>query len=291
VGNTHLSRRKFLTRLATGASILAGMGAVDAFVVEPNAFAVEHVQIEWPRLPEAFNGFRIAQISDIHFGPYMHSAGVESAVRMAQTFHPDLVVLTGDFVSHPLGGRNGRRGAGHAEPCADALSKFGSIPMMAVLGNHDCWNDAGIVTGALQERRIAVLRNQAIPVERSGSRIWIAGINDAIAGEVDLPSTLKPIPSGECTVLLAHEPDFADYASRFAVDLQLSGHSHGGQVRLPGIGALILPELAKKYPEGLNRIGRLQLYTNRGLGVISPPLRFNCPPEITFHTLVRPFRV
>lgn len=160
--------------------------------------------------------------------------------------------------------------------------------MLAVLGNHDCWNDAGIVAGSLKDRGITVLRNQAVAIERGRERIWIAGTGDAIVEDVDLPGALKPVPAGECTVLLAHEPDFADHAAGYDIDLQLSGHSHGGQVRLPGIGALILPELAKKYPEGLNRIRNLQLYTNRGLGVISPPVRLNCPPEITFLSLIRP---
>jgi predicted MPP superfamily phosphohydrolase len=96
------------------------------------------------------------------------------------------------------------------------------------------------------------------------------------------------VPKNEATVLLAHEPDFADYAARHPVDLQLSGHSHGGQVRLPGIGALVLPAMARKYPMGFNRVGRLQVYTNRGLGVINPPVRFRCPPEVTFVTLLRP---
>ena len=274
--------------MATGASILAGIASIDGFLVEPRAYAIERVQIELPRLPEAFHGFKIVQVSDIHFGPYMHKAGVESAVRMAKTFQPDLVVLTGDFVSHPLGENNGPRGARHAEPCADALTQFGRTPMLAVLGNHDCWNDAGIVAGSLKDRGITVLRNQAVAIERGRERIWIAGTGDAIVEDVDLPGALKPVPAGECTVLLAHEPDFADHAAGYDIDLQLSGHSHGGQVRLPGIGALILPELAKKYPEGLNRIRNLQLYTNRGLGVISPPVRLNCPPEITFLTLIRP---
>lgn len=274
--------------MATGASILAGIASIDGFLVEPRAYAIERVQIELPRLPEAFHGFKIVQVSDIHFGPYMHKVGVESAVRMAKTFQPDLVVLTGDFVSHPFGESNGPRGARHAEPCADALTQFGRTPMLAVLGNHDCWNDAGIVAGSLKDRGITVLRNQAVAIERGRERIWIAGTGDAIVEDVDLPAALKPVPAGECTVLLAHEPDFADHAAGYDIDLQLSGHSHGGQVRLPGIGALILPELAKKYPEGLNRIRNLQLYTNRGLGVISPPVRLNCPPEITFLTLIRP---
>jgi uncharacterized protein len=157
--------------------------------------------------------------------------------------------------------------------------------MLAILGNHDHWNNAAIVEGALQDRGIPVLRNRSVPLERGHHRIWIAGIDDALVEAADLDKALHNVPRSETTLLLAHEPDFADFAARFPVDLLLSGHSHGGQVRLPGIGALILPALARKYPIGLNRVGSLQVYTNRGLGVINPPVRFYCPPEVTFVTL------
>jgi predicted MPP superfamily phosphohydrolase len=142
------------------------------------------------------------------------------------------------------------------------------IPSVAVVGNHDHWNNARMVDGALTARGITVLRNRAIPLERGRSRIWVSGIDDALAGAADLGNALRPLPSSETTILLAHEPDFADYAAGFAVDLQLSGHSHGGQVRVPGIGALMLPAMAEKCPVGLNRVGASPVYTNRGLGVI-----------------------
>lgn len=237
------------------------------------------------RLPEAFQGFRIAQITDIHFGPYMGQAGLERAIRLAQEFHPDLVTLTGDFVSHPLGQRNGLAGAKHAEPCADVFARWTGVPIIAVLGNHDHWNNARVVAGALAERGIRVLRNQAEVIERSGQRMWVAGIDDALEGQADLARSLAQIPHADTTVLLAHEPDFADYATKFPVDLQLSGHSHGGQVRLPGIGPIILPAMAHKYHTGLNRVGRLQVYTSRGVGVINPPVRLNCRPEVSLITL------
>ena len=102
-----------------------------------------------------------------------------------------------------------------------------------------------------------------------------------------MPKTLKGVPTTEATVLLAHEPDYADYAAKFPVDLQLSGHSHGGQVRIPGVGPIVLPEMAAKYHTGLNRVGEMQVYTNWGLGVITPPVRFLCPAKVTLITLRR----
>ncbi len=278
-----LTRRRFFGRFLIGASAVAAIGSAEGLFLEPRNLVAEHIDIRLARLPQEFHGFRIAQISDIHFGPYMGKAGLERALQLARSFRPDLLALTGDFVSHPFGGSNGPIGAHYAEPCADVLAAVTGIPVLAILGNHDHWNNAAIVEGALQDRGIPVLRNRSIPLERGHNRIWVAGIDDALVEAADLDKALHDAFRNH--LLLAHEPDFADYAARFPVDLQLSGHSHGGQVRLPGIGALILPTLARKYPIGLNRVGSLQVYTNRGLGVINPPVRFYCPPEVTFVTL------
>jgi hypothetical protein len=281
------SRRRFLRRsLLGGAAALATAAGIDGLFFEPRHLVAERVDIHLARLPDEFRGFRLAQISDFHFGPYMGKAGVQRAAELAHSFHPDLIVLTGDFVSHPLVGSNGREGALHAEPCADALVSVRGAPMVAVLGNHDHWNDAEIVAEALAERGIRVLRNEAFAIERGRSRLWISGIDDAFVGAADLEETLREVPKSEATVLLAHEPDFADEAAHYPVDVQFSGHSHGGQVQLPGVGPLVLPALAQKYPLGLNRVGRLQVYTNRGIGVINPPVRFLCPPEVTLVTLL-----
>jgi uncharacterized protein len=238
-----LTRRKFLAGAALGG--LACVALADTLFVEPRNLIARRVDVRLKRLPQAFEGFRIAQISDIHYGPYMGASGVGHAVRLAQSFRPDLVALTGDFVSHPLGGSNGKVGARFVEPCADVLACWKSVRMVAVLGNHDHWNDANIVEGGLRQRGISVLRNAAFAIDRGKDRVWIAGIDDAWVRAADLDLTLRGIPANEATVLLAHEPDYADHASRFSVDLQLSGHSHGGQVRLPGVGALILPGLAQ----------------------------------------------
>jgi uncharacterized protein len=280
-----VTRRKFLGRTLGAAAGLAIGGVGDAFLFEPKHPIAKHVDVYLRRLPSEFYGFRIAQISDIHFGPFMGESGVERALAVAQPFRPDLIVLTGDFVSHPWGRSNGPAGARNAEPCADALAKWKESPLLAILGNHDHWNGAEIVAAALQDRAIHLLRNSTLPFERGGQRIWLAGIDDALIHAADLAATMNRIPSTETTILLSHEPDFADYAARFPIDLQLSGHSHGGQVRVPGIGALILPEMATKYPSGLYQVGELQLYTNCGLGVVAPPVRFNCPPEVSLLTL------
>jgi predicted MPP superfamily phosphohydrolase len=259
--------------------------AVDGFLLEPQHPVSKHVRVRLARLPEVFHGFRIAQLSDIHFGPYMSQPELERSVRLAREFQPDLVVLTGDFVSHPFNQRNGVAGARNAEPCADVFALWKEVPKIAVLGNHDHWNNAEIVAGALSDRGIRMLRNQSHVIERESQKLWIAGIDDALEGKADLKRTLADVPAQDATILLAHEPDFADYAARSPIDLQLSGHSHGGQVRIPGIGPIVLPAMARKYHTGLNRVGRMQVYTSCGLGVINPPVRLNCPPEVTLITL------
>jgi predicted MPP superfamily phosphohydrolase len=173
-----------------------------------------------------------------------------------------------------------------AEPCAHALrgiqAHHGSV---AVMGNHDDSSDPDYVSEKLQNVGIRVLRNQSFPIERGGKKLWIAGINDVIGNDNDLDATLHGIGKNEATVLLCHEPDYADHAARFPVDLQLSGHSHGGQIRLPFVGAAVLPPMAKKYPWGLYQVGPLTLYTNAGVGTIRLPMRWNCPPEVTLVTL------
>lgn len=263
----------------------AALASVEGFFREPHHPVAKHVDLRLARLPEAFDGFRIAQLTDIHFGPYMNGEGLWRAIEKAQPFRPDLVALTGDFVSHPFGKPNGVEGARHAEPAADVLSQWKGVPMVACLGNHDHWNNPDIVEGALEDRGIRVLRNANYAIERGPERLWVAGVDDVYEQQADLTKALKGVPATEATLLLAHEPDFADEAAEYPVDLQLSGHSHGGQVRLPGIGPLILPELAKKYHSGLYRVGRLQVYTSWGVGVINPPVRFLCLPEVTLITL------
>jgi predicted MPP superfamily phosphohydrolase len=281
-----LTRRQFVRRSVVGLAALSGTAlAVEGFFREPTHPVAEHIEVRLARLPEAFDGFRIAQITDIHFGPYMDEPELERSVHIAQGFQPDLVALTGDFVSHPVFGRNGIEGARNAEPCADIFARWQAVPKIAILGNHDHWNGADLVAGALRARGILVLRNGAEPIEREKQILWVAGIDDALEGHADLDRAMAKVPPTDMTILLAHEPDFADHATKFPVDLQLSGHSHGGQVRIPGIGPIILPAMAHKYHTGLNRVGQLQVFTSHGVGVINPPVRLFCPPKVSLITL------
>jgi len=275
------TRRQFLRAAAAGAAAIAG----DAIFLAPNRPRIVRQDFSLPRWPERLNGFTVALLSDFHYDPYFSVHPLNAAIAMVNSLHPDLIALTGDFVSRPLVG-NRRKAAYAAEPCAHLLRQMTARHgLWAVMGNHDQGTDRKHVTRALQAENIQVLANQSEAIEQDGARIWLAGVNDVLGRTADLSKTLHGVPAGEAVILLAHEPDFADEASQFPIDLQLSGHSHGGQVRIPLLPPLYLPPMAKKYVWGTYRVGPLTLYTNAGLGTIGVPMRLNCPPEITFLTL------
>jgi predicted MPP superfamily phosphohydrolase len=280
-----LSRRKFFY---TGAIAAAGVAVTGAWgLSESNHPQVTRLEIPLARLPRAFDGFTIAQLSDFHYEHRFSVTPIRTAVEIVNGLHPDVLVLTGDFVTVPvLVEGNVRRFAEAAEPCARILQGL-KAPMgrFAILGNHDAGSDPARVTRALRDHGLPVLMNRSVPLQRGKDRIWLAGIDDVLEGRPDIALALQNIPSAEATILLAHEPDFADEVSVTPVDLQLSGHSHGGQVWIPGIGAPWLPPLGRRYPRGLYQIRNLTLYTNFGLGTIRAPVRINCPPEITLITL------
>ena len=287
------TRRKFL-QLGTAGVVLGAAATVgDGVIFEANRPQLVSIEVPLTRLAESWDGFRIAQLSDLHYDDHFSVVPLRKAIAIVNGLQPDLIVLTGDFVTSPLRDprrRNTRRGARAAakaiEPCADLLAQLrAQSGVLAILGNHDVSADAPHVTAVLQSHAIPVLMNRSIPLEREGNRLWLSGVDDVLEGKPNLDPTLSGIPPDEPVVLLAHEPDWADYVVKRPVDLQISGHSHGGQIRLPLIGAPYLPVLGRKYPWGLRRIGPLTLYTNCGIGTIRIPMRLNCPPEVTLFTL------
>jgi uncharacterized protein len=263
--------------------------AADGTIFEANRPQLVSLEVTLPRLGEAWDGFRIAQLSDLHYDDYFSVVPLRKAIDIVNRLEPDLVVLTGDFVTSPLqqsGRARGMVAAAPIKPCAQWLSRLRAPSgVLAVLGNHDVDTDAAHIIEVLQSHSILVLRNRSLTIEREGKRLWFAGVDDVLVGKPDIKLALSGIPPSEPVILLAHEPDFADFAARYPVDLQLSGHSHGGQIRLPLIGAPYLPKLGRRYPWGLRRIDSLMLYTNVGVGTIRVPMRLNCPPEVTLFTL------
>jgi uncharacterized protein len=277
-----INRRKFIKRAAA-----AGIAAiaVDSTLIEPNRPWLIRKEIALRRWPSRLDGFTIALLSDFHYDPHFSVHPIRSAIEVVNGLHPDLIALTGDYVSVPWLG-NSKKAAADAEPCAQLLQKLqATYGVWSVLGNHDVFADADRVTNALYAVGIPTLSNQSVAIEKDGARFWLGGVDDVLGGIADLPRALHGIPSGEAVVLMAHEPDYADYVAGYPVDLQLSGHTHGGQVRIPFMRPLYLPALAKKYVWGVFKIRELMLYTNAGIGTVDVPIRWNCPPEITFITV------
>jgi predicted MPP superfamily phosphohydrolase len=277
-----MTRRGFLARtLQLGAGLTAAglASGVYASQVEPWWLDVVHEDVALARLPDAYAGLTIAQISDLHFGRYITAKDIDPVVDAVNALAPDVVVITGDLVS--------RVDRGEPDMIVQTLSRLCARDgVYAVLGNHDWWVDAPLVADALRRAGVTVLQNEHVTLGRGGRPLSLAGVDDVWRRRDDLPAALAGIPSDAATLLLAHEPDFADTVARDPrVVLQLSGHSHGGQVRVPFHGGLHFPPWARKYPMGRYRIADLTLYTNRGIGMVSIPVRLFCRPEITLFTL------
>jgi len=282
-----ITRRDFLKFLGITALefVLAGMGGLGySTLVEPGWLDISQVKLKLPRLSPKFSGFRIAQFSDIHMGDWMNRRRLANVVQAVIAQAPDLVVITGDFVI-------GHDWYGDVQTILDELVEELSVLTerfltLAVLGNHDYWLDAATVRTMLANCGILEIGNDVHTLERDGVQLHIAGVDDAYENYDRLDVVLEKLPQSGATILLIHEPDFADVsAATGSFDLQLSGHSHGGQVVIPFLGPPYLPYLGRKYPSGLYQVGDMWQYTNRGVGMAQLKVRINCRPEITIFTL------
>jgi uncharacterized protein len=277
-----LSRRHFLIgsgAAAAGLALYSGEISRHEIDLVPRTIAISN-------LPSAFKGFRIVQISDIHLDEFTEPTFLERVVNHVNALSPDMVLLTGDFVTHGSLTFLASRHAAHR--CAEILSTITCPLRYACLGNHDVAVSAPLVIGSLTANGIPVLVDQHVPIERNGSRFWLCGVNDPGTTNPRLELAVPPLPDAP-VLLMAHEPDYADTVVQHPrgqlVDFMFSGHTHGGQIRLPFLGPLVLPPMGKIYPEGLFRVKNMQLYVNRGIGAVGIPFRLNCPPEITVFTL------
>lgn len=242
-------------------------------------FAVTNERIWLDTLPDAFSGLRVAQISDVHHGLYLPQEWLAEAVRRVNRLNPDVVALTGDYVTYSRA---------NIEPAAEILSHLRArYGVFAVLGNHDYRVDAGAITQALRRRRIEVLRNQHVALGFGGASLYVAGVDDYGYG-ADVRQAVRGIPRDAATVLLAHNPRIISLASRHGVSLVLSGHTHGGQVNVPLLGTVYgrSPERLR-YKIGWDRLGTTQIYVSRGIGTIVLPWRLRCPAEISHLELLR----
>ena len=241
-------------------------------LTEPFMTAIERQEIYLRRLPQALNGLRVVHLSDFHYGPLVDPRHLERAIEIAKTLNPDLIALTGDYISQERS---------YAAPCAALVGQLRAPHgVFAVLGNHDHWTDAKLITDLFRAEGIRVLLNEGLRVDISGEAFWLAGVDDTMVGLEDLPLALAGSRDGELKLLLAHNPVILRRAWRADVDLVLSGHTHGGQVTIrPEKNRSGHPR--RRLLRGLGRRGNTQIYVTRGLGTVVLPIRYGCPPEIS----------
>ena len=238
-------------------------------------FEIVQLKVKIPDLEPEFDDYRIVHLSDIHLGQWISAKRIEGVVNLVNKQKPDLVAITGDSVSYVVN-----------EPVLDMLRFLKNLrpkdATVAVLGNHDHWIGAEEIRQVMDESNIIELENDIYTLKRGNAKLHIAGVDSVTLKKHDLEAVLEKLPASGPAILLAHEPDFADVSAatgRFS--LQLSGHSHGGQMIIPRFGTPFRGSQFMKYPLGEYKVGNMVQYTNRGLGTNVFWIRINCPPEIT----------
>lgn len=288
---TTSTRRKFLKWsgiTALGAVGVGGAAGLYSWKGEPGWLEITAQSVRLPRLHPAFAGYRIVQLSDIHADEsWMNKERLEAIVALTNEQQPDMVVITGDFVT---------KARPRALEALEALQELKARDgVFGVLGNHDYWSDSQVVRTTLEKVGVQELYDSAHTLTRGDAMLHLVGLDDLwpesdlllpVSVHADrLQTILETVPQEGAIVLLVHEPDFADVAAATSrIGLQLSGHSHGGQVRIPLLGSPVVPPLGEKYVAGLYTVGPMLHYTHRGLGMVSPQVRFNCRPEIAVFT-------
>jgi predicted MPP superfamily phosphohydrolase len=278
--NERFPFRKSLKKLLSvvyRASFLLGSVFFERYWIQ-----TRQVQLSSPRIPDTFSGLRIVQFSDVHLGNFYSLTQLSKAVSYINQLQPDIIFFTGDLYDAEQGSPS--------ESCIPILSKLlATYGKWAVLGNHDYRSGVKKIVSLLHKSGFTVLKNNSDQIEHEGKHINIVGLDDWLRGTPNLPKALIGLQPETFTIALVHEPDYAEIAAKYPIDLQVSGHSHGGQVRIPGIGAIMTTKKGRKYIQGLYKLqgSRLQVYANSGLGMTFLPIRFYCRPEVTLYTLTR----
>jgi predicted MPP superfamily phosphohydrolase len=241
-------------------------------LAEPFMLSIERQEIYLRRLPAKLDSLRVVHLSDFHYGPLVNPRHLERAVQAANDLRPDLIALTGDYISQDRI---------YAQPCADVVGQLRARHgVFAVLGNHDHWTDAALIADLFRAEGIRLLINEGSRMDLCGETFWLAGVDDTMVGLEDLSLALAGAQHSEFKLLLAHNPTILRRAARANVDLVLSGHTHGGQVTWRSEKSRS-GRPRRRMLRGLGRRGNTQIYVTRGLGTVVLPIRYGCPPEIS----------
>lgn len=281
-----ITRRSFLKRILGTIFSVTGLSAGGYYYaghIEPKLLDINQFPIYNKYIPKGFNHFKIVQFSDTHLGFQYDTQQLSSLVQKINKFKPDVIFFTGDLMDAPNKFTEGDRIISLLKELRAPFGKF------AIYGNHDHGGyGSNIYKSIIEQADFNLLQNSNQQLKLlDGSSIYIIGVDDAMLGNPDIRMALDGIPEDSFKILLSHAPDLADEASQFNIQLQLSGHSHGGQIKIPFVGALVKPPFAEKYHEGFYEISNtpLTLYVNRGIGTTRLPFRFLSKPELTVFTL------
>lgn len=280
-----MNRRSFLKKLIGSTLTLLGISGGTYYYarnIEPGLLTIKQESIASTKIPSSFHNIKIVQFSDTHIGFHYTLDQFQELTEKINQLKPDIIVFTGDLVDAPDDYKWDNRIIYLLKSLQAPYGKFW------VFGNHDHGGyGTEIVQSVMNEANFTLLKNSHQVIEIDHDRIILAGIDDVILGQPDLQKAIENTNPELLTILLAHEPDFADKTVNFPVDVQLSGHSHGGQVRLPFIGHLYTPTYAEKYVDGkyMFETSGLHLFVSRGIGTTRLPYRFLCVPEISLYTL------
>ena len=268
-------RRRGLITLSLSSREIPSIAS--AFSPDPE---ITETDIWLNRLSPAHDGLKIAQLTDVHHSLFTPLGEIQRAVHIANHLRPDLVALTGDYVT---------LSPAYIWPVARALGKLRArLGVFAILGNHDFRVDPEEITRALRAQRIRVLRNAHCALRAGSARLWVVGVDDLWWEAADIHAALRSVPARDPKILLCHNPLGIHMAAAHGIDLMLSGHTHGGQVRLPMVGSVYgRSKLGERFVEGWNRLDGTQIYVSRGIGKVLVPLRFGCPAEVTLLRLRR----
>jgi predicted MPP superfamily phosphohydrolase len=281
-----ITRRLFLKRTMGTILTAIGLSSVGYYYanrIEPRLLEITQKQITHPMIPKSFDGIKIVQFSDTHLGFHYDLNQLCTLVNQVNALEPNLIFFTGDLMDEP-------NKYSRINDVVKLLSRLHApLGKFCIYGNHDHGGYGSDIYRRLMEKaNFKLLLNESWAVKlKEDSLIYIIGIDDAMLGQPDIRSAVKNVPSNYFKLLLSHAPDLADTAWHNQIHWQLSGHSHGGQVKLPFIGALVKPPFAQIYTEGQYTIGGknpLTLYVNRGIGTTRLPFRFMAKPEITVFT-------
>ncbi|MDP4098459.1 metallophosphoesterase [Paenibacillus sp. P96] len=279
VQQMRISRRSFLKKATAAAVGTAAVAGGYAAVWEPGNLEITQFTLRLPKLPASFNDMRVLHFSDMHLGFFKNEDDMRRLATIIGGLRPDMICFTGDIV----------------DDYADSMT--GSVPILksmsaplgkfAILGNHDYRGIPEGVEALYKKTGFTLLKNEHYVIHKDGESMAVVGLEDLLLSTPDPEAALQGLPYAMFKLLLMHEPDYADTAVRYGFDMQLSGHSHGGQVRVPLLGAVLTPPGGRKYVQGLYRVGAdaMPLYVSRGVGMTHLPIRVLCRPEISLITL------